>query len=228
MRLGEMPAARSTLEDLLHRVPGLSSGENLLAQLELETGDPARAADLYAALAHRRPGFAVLSNLGLSQLLAGRYSEAAGSLRSAYALEPRTYSAALNLGDAETLLGRKAEGESLYQRVLELASHDPAQDNWQLLAAKAQAQAHLGRKEEAAATIQEALVTAPANPDAAFQAALVYSVIGDNASAVASTDRALTRGYNRRWFSLPWFDPLRQDPVFRNLLQKPLVTATPN
>jgi eukaryotic-like serine/threonine-protein kinase len=218
MRLGEMPAARSTLEDLLRRVPGFSSGENLLAQLELETGDPARAADLYAALARRRPSFAVLSNLGVSQLLLGRYQEAATSLRKAYSLSPDTFGAALNLADAETLLGRRAEGEALYRRVLELTSHDPAQDDWQLLAARAQAQARLGYRTEAAASIQQAVVAAPTNPDLAFEAALVYTLIGDTASAVASADRAVAHGCNRRWFALPWFDRLRSEPVFRKPL----------
>lgn len=218
MRVGEMAAARKTLEELLRRIPGLPSGEVLLAQLELEAGDPARAADLYAALSRRRPGYDVLSNLGLSQLLLGRYQEAATSLRNASALAPETYSAILNLGDVETLLGHRTEGESFYRRVLELVSHDPTPDDWQVLGAKAQAQAHLGRKTEAAATIQQAVIAAPDNPDLAFQAALVYAVIGDTSSARASADRALDHGYNRHWFSLPWFDPLRQDRGFRRRL----------
>jgi len=219
MRLGEMAAARGTLEDLLRRVPGLTTGENLLAQLELEVGDPARAAALYAGLARRRPGFAVLSNLGVSQLLLGRYDQAAASLRSACSLAPDSFSPALNLADAETLLGHRAAGESLYRHVLELAAHDPAPDDWQLLAAKAQAQAHLGHKTEAAATIQRAVIAAPDNPDLAFEAALVYAVIGDTSSAHASADRALAHGFNRHWFSLPWFDALRQDPDFHRELQ---------
>jgi serine/threonine-protein kinase len=221
MRVGEMAAARGTLEDLLRRVPGLASGENLLAQLELEAGDPARAAALYTALARRRPGFAVLSNLGLSQLLLGRYGEAAASLRSAYSLAPASFSIALNLGDAETLLGHRTEGESLYRRVLDLAARDPAPDDWQLLGAKAQAQAHLGLKTEAAATMQRAVVAAPDNPDLAFEAALVYAVIGDTASARANADRALDHGYNRRWFLLPWFDSLRRETDFRQRLERP-------
>ena len=220
MRLGELAAARSTLEDLLRRVPGLASGENLLAQLELEAGDPARAAALYTDLARRRPSFTVLSNLGLSQLLLGHYGEAATSLRQAYGLAPKSFSAALNLADAETLLGHRVEGESLYRRVLELAAHDPAPDDWQLLGARAQAQAHLGRKTEAAATIQQAVIAAPDNPELAFNAALVYAVIGEPSSARASADRALDHGYNRRWFSLPWFEPLRQDPDFRKRLEE--------
>ncbi|HTQ80437.1 MAG TPA: tetratricopeptide repeat protein, partial [Thermoanaerobaculia bacterium] len=227
MRLGEIPAARSTLQDLLQRLPGNVGGETLLAQLELETGDPARAADLYLDLVRRRPGFAELSNLGLSQLLLGRYPEAAASLRRAYELAPKTFGAALNLGDAETLLGHRAAGEALYLRVLELVSADPAQGDWQLLAAKAQAQAHLGRKMEAATTIQQALVAAPNNPDLAFEAALVYTLVGETASALANVDRALAQGFNRRWFSLPWFDPLRREPAFGERLAAQPAVPTP-
>jgi Flp pilus assembly protein TadD len=220
MRLGEIPAARSTLEGLLQRLPGHPGGENLLAQLELETR-PDRAAELYTDLARRHPSFAVFNNLAISQLLLGRYGDAATSLAHGYSLAPQSYAAALNLGDVDMLLGRRSEGEALYRRTLELLSRDPAADDWQVLAAKAQAQAHLGRRMEAAATIQRAVVAAPNNPEVAYDAALVYAVIGDNASAVASADRALASGYDRRWFSLPSFDPLRQDPAFRKLFERP-------
>ncbi|HYL06150.1 MAG TPA: tetratricopeptide repeat protein, partial [Thermoanaerobaculia bacterium] len=221
MRLGEIPAARSTLENLLRRLPGDPGGETLLAQLELEAGSPARAAALYAGLAGRRPGFAVLSNLGLSLLLLGRHGEAEASLARAYSLAPGSYAAALNLADVELLLGRRTAASSLYERVLDLVSRDPAPGAWQALAARAQAEAHLGHKTEAADAIQRAVAAAPDNPDAAFDAALVYCVIGETASARASADRALSRGYGRRWFSLPWFDPLRQDPAFRQQVGEP-------
>jgi eukaryotic-like serine/threonine-protein kinase len=221
LRQGEIPAARRTLEGLLRRLPGHAGGETLLAQLELEAGSPARAAELYAGLARRRPGITVFTNLGVSQLLLGHYAEAAASLERACSLAPKSYAAVLNLGDVEILLGRKAEAEALYRRSLELMAQDPAPGNWQLLAAKAQAQAHLGRKTEAAATIQQAVVAAPNNPDVAYDAALVYCLIGDTASALASADRALAHGFNRRWFSLAWFDPLRKEPAFQKLLEQP-------
>lgn len=221
MRLGEIAAARSTLEELLRRHPGHTGGEMLLAQLELEAGSPARAAELYARLARRRPSFAVFSNLGLSQLLLGQYGEAATSLERAYSLAPQSYLAALNLGDVLALRGRRAQAESLYRRVIELVSQDPAPDDWKALVAKAQAEAHLGQRTEAAATIQQAIATAPDNPEVVYDAALVYSVIGDTASARASADRALGLGYNRRWFSLPWFAPLKSDPSFRKRLEEP-------
>ncbi len=227
LRQGEIPAARRTLEGLLQRLPGHAGGETLLAQLELEAGSPARAAELYTGLARRQPGISVFTNLGVSQLLLGHYAEAATSLERACSLAPKSYAAVLNLGDVELLLGKKAEAESLYRRALELMAQDPAPENWQILAAKAQAQAHLGRKTEAAATIQQAVIAAPNNPDVAYTAALVYCVIGDTASALASTDRALAHGFNRRWFSLAWFDPLRKEPAFQKLLEKPPESPNP-
>ncbi|NJM56089.1 MAG: hypothetical protein HC841_09530, partial [Verrucomicrobiae bacterium] len=113
-------------------------------------------------------------------------------------------------------------GKSLYRAFSRAdGPGPPLPGNWQLLAAKAQALAHLGRNTEAAATIQQAVVAAPNHPDVAYTAALVYCVIGDNASAVASADRALAQGFNRRWFSLAWFDPLREEPAFQKLLEEP-------
>jgi tetratricopeptide (TPR) repeat protein len=219
MRLGELPAARRTLEDLLRRLPGHPGGETVMAQLELESGRPAQAAELYTRLAQRRPGFAELSNLGVTQLLLSRYAESAASLRKAAALAPKSASVVLNLADAEALQGRRTEAEALYRRVLELVAQDPAPEFWQTLSIKAQAQSHLGSAPEAAASIQQAVVAAPDNPELAFEASLVYAVIGDTASALASAKRALDKGYDRRWFLLPWFDPLRGDPAFRKLIE---------
>lgn len=221
MRLGEIGAARHTLGSLLRRLPGHPGGETLLAQLELEAGSPARAAELYTHLARRRPGFAELSNLGVAQLLLGRYGESSKSFRRAASLAPKSPGAALNLADAEALQGRWTEAKVLYQHVLELIAQDPSPGFWQTLSIKAQAQSHLGRAPEAATSIQQAVLAAPDNPQVAFEASLVYAVIGDTASALASAERALGSGYDRRWYSLPWFDPLRKEPAFRKLIEAP-------
>jgi tetratricopeptide (TPR) repeat protein len=123
-------------------------------------------------------------------------------------LAPASLISALNLADAEYLQGRKAEAEALYRKVLDLVAQDPAPTFWQNLTIRAQALAHLGQREEAVAAIQQALRAAPDNPQVAYEASLVYTVVGDVASARINADRALAAGFDRRWFTFPWFASL--------------------
>jgi serine/threonine-protein kinase len=221
LRQGETAAARKTLAGLLRRLPAHLGGEKLLAQVELESGSPARAAALYTDLLRRRRGFAELSNLGLARLLLHDWDGAAASLAEASAQAPKSAPAALNLADALTLAGRRREAAALYARVLDLVAQDPVSGFWQTLSVKAQALAHLGRAAEAAAAIQQATAAAPGNPQLAYEAALVYALIGDRASAQASAARAVSGGFDRRWFAFPWFDSLRQTPDWNRLLTAP-------
>ncbi len=218
LRQGTAAAARATLEDLLRRIPAHLGGERLLAQVELEAGSPARAAELYTDLLRRRRGFAELSNLGLARLLLRDWENAVASLREASALAPKSAPAALNLADAMTLAGHHNEASALYARVLVLVEQDPAPSFWQTLSVKAQALAHLGRAPEAAAAIQQANAAASGNPQLAYEAALVHALIGDQASALASAEHAVSGGFDRRWFAFPWFDSLRETPDWDGLL----------
>ncbi len=229
LRLGEATAARETLEDLLRRIPSHFVGERLLARLELQSGSPARAAELYTDLLRRRRGFAELSNLGVAQMLLGDWQGAAASLEEAYALAPKSASSALNLADAMILAGRRGEASVLYARVIELAEQDPAPGFWQTLSVKAQALAHLGRAREAAVAVQRATAAAPENPQLAYEAALVYALIGDRSSALASAERAVSGGVDRRSFALPFFDSLRGTPDWSKLFAaaKESAAATP-
>jgi serine/threonine-protein kinase len=207
-RLGEIDAARRTLAGTIERFPRDLRARSRLAQLELQSGSPERAAALYADLVRQAPTFADLSNLGVAHLLLGHHGAAADSFRRAFALAPASPAAALNLADAEWLQGRRPEAEALYHQVLDLAAHDPAPTFWQTLTIRAQALAHLGRAQEAVAAAQQALQTAPGNPQVAYEAALVYALAGDTASARVNADKALAGGYDRRWFGFPWFNGL--------------------
>ncbi|NJL29792.1 MAG: hypothetical protein HC897_18820, partial [Thermoanaerobaculia bacterium] len=56
------------------------------------------------------------------------------------------------------------------------------------------------------------------NLQLAYEAALVYTVIGDRASALANAQRALTGGFDPRWFTSPFFDAQREVPAWQDLL----------
>lgn len=211
-RLGELAAARRTLDELLERFPGHVKGLTMLAQLELLSGSAARAAQLYEELVRRSPGFAELSNLGLAEMLLGRYVRAADSLRRAAELAPRSAAARLNLADAEALAGRADEARAGYEQAQALAEADPAPDFWQTATIRAQALAHLGRRGAARAALARALADQPENPQVAFEGALVLALIGDLDEARRLRARALGAGVEARWFELPWFAALGAAP----------------
>ena len=210
-RLGQVDAARQSLEELLQRVPGHYNASSFLAQLELFHGALARAEELYEQLIEQAPGVAELSNLGLVQMLGGNLDDALRSFEQAVEMAPENPFLLLNLADATFLRGDKEGARTKYRRVQELAVGDPSEPGWQLLSTRAQALAHLGEAEPAAEAIQQALRLAPESPQAAYEAALVYCLIGETTSARVNARRAL-EGFGPRWFRLPWFEPLHDLP----------------
>lgn len=220
-RQGETGAARRTLGRLLAGFPGNERGRQLLALLELTHGDPARAAGLYQELSARSPDPGLLVNLGIARMLLKDYDGAAKAIERAVAMDGSgSYLYLLNLAEARRLQGRQAEAEALFLRVLDLSAADPSPEDWQRLTVRAQAFAHLGERRAAVTEIQEALRLAPRNGQAAFEAALVYALVGDHTAALVNAERARDLGFEApAWFRLPWFEPLFNDPAFRRLAQ---------
>ena len=213
-RHGRLDAARRRLEELLKRSPGNLEGLRTLAQIEL-LRNPDRAVLLLREAARRDPGPKSLTNLGLALLLLRRYGEAEQSLRQALALQPDDPTASLNLADCLTLLGRPEQARQLYSRVVAAAERKATPGNWQLLSVKAQALAHLGDTVKAVETIQEAIRLTPDNAQLAYEAAVVYALVGDRISALFQARQAASHGVDPYWFALPFFDPLRGEPGFR-------------
>jgi tetratricopeptide (TPR) repeat protein len=220
-RQGRLDDARRHLEQLLARSPGDVEGLRTLAQIEL-LRSPDRAVALLRAAAAHDPTPKSLTNLGVDLLLLRRYAEAEQSLRRGLALQPDDPSAALNLADCLTLSGRRAEADPLYARVVRETGRATTPGNWQILSVQAQALAHLGQTDQAVDVIQQALRLTPENAQLAYEAAVVYTLVGDRGSALFHARQAASRGVDAYWFSLPFFDPLRGDPAFAKLGPKPL------
>jgi len=216
-RHGDMGCARDSLERLLQRLPESVAARSFLAQLELTSGDPERAERLYLELTATSPGVAELSNLGMARMLLGRLDAAASSFRQACELEPNNPFTLLNLADAEQLRGRAETARALYARVLERTEPGVVDGDWQRSTVRAQALAHLGRQREAVSELQAALLVAGPHPQAAYEAAVVFAVLGEPISAVVHAERAFGV-FGRHWFEMPWFDDLRRDPAFARLL----------
>lgn len=218
-RQGEIGAARESLGRLLTGFPGNERGRQLLALLELTHGDPARAAGLYQELAARSADPGLLVNLGVARMLLRDYKGAAQAIEQAVAKDG-SYLFLLNLAEARLLTGRKAEAEILFRQVLDLSAADPSPGDWQRLTVRAQAFAHLGERRQAVAELQEAFRLAPRNGQVAFEASMVYALVGDRTAALVNAERARDLGFEApAWFRLPWFEPLLTDPAFRRLAQ---------
>lgn len=217
MQRGEQDEARQ-LQDLLERFPNRSAMSKL-AQVELTNGRPARAAEIYEELVRRSPQVTELANLGVAYLLLERYEEAEKKLRQAQNLAPKNPDVILNLADAVALQERKGEAEDLYKYVLALTQNadDTGAQRWTI---RAQALAHLGKDREAVAAVQEALALGRDNPQVSLEVSLVYTVIGDNKSALYNAGQALEKGIAPGWFKFPWFDPLYTLPQFQELLKQ--------
>jgi tetratricopeptide (TPR) repeat protein len=143
----------------------------------------------------------------LARLFQGRHDQALAAFRQALAIDPDHVNTTLNLADTELALGREREAEAHYREVLERLT-------------RAQCLAHLGQVREAVKVTQDALRRRPDDLGILQAAALVYTLVGDRASALVSIQNALEKGLQPRWFTLPAFTPLRDDPELRALLRE--------
>jgi len=217
-RLGRLDDARHHLDALLQRSPGNIEGLKTLAAIEL-LRDTGAAIVTLRQIAKSAPDADSLTNLGVALLLRRRYGEAEENFRQALKLQPSSLSAGLNLADCQLLQGHGAEARALYSGIVADAEHSKRND-WESLGNKAQALAHLGKPALAVEAIQQALRLTPDNAQLAYEAAVVYTIIGDQSSALYHAHRARAGGVDAYWFAVPFFDPLRARPEFQTLASR--------
>jgi len=218
-RHGQLAKARETLAEL---PPDNTWGKEGRAELELENGDPAKAEQLFKEITDTpKPLRNALINLGFSRALQGNYKGAAEAYRRALDGDPDYPTALFDLADAEKELHHDEKSASLYQRALDRITaiennkvDSTAMDEMM----KAQCQARLHHPLEAVRVAEGALVRSPDDPLILIQAAMVYSLVGDQVSAVLQAEKAVHGGVQTKWLKDPAFRSLARNRDFQNLL----------
>ncbi|MES1240555.1 MAG: protein kinase, partial [Acidobacteriota bacterium] len=191
MNHGLVPEARSDLAKMIDQYPENLWVREQLAYLELNYGDLARAEKLYGGLSDSNPRQRTyFTNLGLASWLRGHYRNAAEAFRKAHDIDVGHTIVSLNLANAELDLGNRADAEALYGNVLRILeeTRSGADLSPQEELMKAQCLARLGNAgfaEKAREAARRALSQAPGDAQRLYEAALVYSLIGDLKSAVS-------------------------------------------
>jgi len=215
--LSDFTHAKETIKRLLDITPMHNDGKQVLAAIYLSAGEVESAISLYENIIKINPQSSILDNLGLAYTLAGRYQDALQMAIISVERSPEHPTAILNLADIKMMLGLTEQAQEHYFYVVELYRTKNDVTSW---IERSQAYVHLGRNKEAIKALNQAKKLAPDNGQVAFAAALVYSQLGEQVSAVNQVEEALAAGFGLVWFNLPWFDSLCDNSDFQQLLIK--------
>jgi len=174
------------------------------------------------------PSSAVIkANLGFAYDKGGKVDEAVAAYRKVLELEPGNNTARNNLGN---LLTKQGQFEEATREFEELLRRDPdnaaAKSNLEIATKN---QGITKEKQDQVSGALQAAAAKPADPQAAYAAARVYSRLGDQDNAISWLTKALDLGYDRlEYLSVdPSLTGLRKDPRFLKLLEERRAPGTP-
>ena len=218
-KLGAFYYTQSRYEDAIPQfltvtrlVPDNERGFNNLGAMYLRLGRYGDAATVFQESIRRKPSGQAYSNLGTCYYFLGRYAEAAAAYEKALELLPREFLYWRNLGDAYRWIPGQAEkSRRAYERAIELCDDairvDPTDARAHL--SRATSLAKIGRTREARAAIVRALELEPQNASAAYEAAVIANISGDEEEVLTRLEQATRLGYDS--------DGILGDPEFANL-----------
>jgi len=166
------------------------------------------------------PSSAVITtNLAFAYDKGGKADEAVTAYRKVLELEPANAIARNNLGN---LLTRQGQYEEATREFEELLRRDPdnasAKTNLEIATKN---QGITKERQDQVSGALQAVAAKPADPNAAYAAARVYSRLGDQDNAISWLTKALDLGYDRPEYLKvdPSLAGLRKDPRFLQLFE---------
>lgn len=216
-RLGELKKSESTLNSMLKIVPNNYQAQRLQANIWLLQGKLNLAITVYEQIATIRSNSQNLTNLSLTYALNKQYIDSLKYAELAVIKTPKHSTMLSNLADVEMILGNTESARLHYQQVINLPERINKTRYWLDIA---QAYVHLNKANLAVESLSKAKKLSPENGEVAYSAALIYSILGENASAVLEVKKALTKKVGAIWFNLPWFDSLCTNQHFNQLMTK--------
>lgn len=216
--LGQNDQSMASLTSLLELYPYHTGALGLQGLILLEAGELAPAVKAFTeSLAIQPQNSLQRSNLGLAYMLQGEYGLARDQFELSYERGSRDPILVLNLADAESMSGNAKRAADLYQSLIDRFEVEQYQMD---MIAVSQAFAQLGRYEEALAALKYIENNGDDGAEISFNAALVYTLAGQNISALVEIRQSLAGGMSGIWFTLAWFDRLCPEPRFSALLEE--------
>ncbi len=185
--LGALDAAERDASAACAAMPNLAEGWMVAGAVRIDRGDAAGAVTAYAEAVRLRPGFApAQAGLAAAHLAAGANAEAARCAALALALDPGCDHARFTLGSALSALGKPGPAIDLFNLVLAAQpGHAGALLN------RGNALIGLDRIDEGEADLRAALEINPDLREALASLAVLRTIRGDTAEAIALCDRAI-------------------------------------
>ena len=218
-KLGFFYATQSRYEEAIPQfqtvtrlAPDSERGYINLGGMYVRLGRYDEAVRVFQESIRRKPTGQAYSNLGTCYYILGRYADSATALEKAVELVPHDFLYTRNLGDAYRWIpGQEAKSRRAYQHAIELCDDAIRVDsaNARAYLSRASALAKIGRTREARSAIVRALELQPQNSSAAYEAAVIANIAGDEEETITRLEQALRLGYNA--------DTVVRDPEFANL-----------
>jgi serine/threonine-protein kinase len=216
-RMGDLDKSKSSLNRMLEIVPNSYIAKRLKANIWLLQGKLELAISAYIQVVSTKTSGRDLTNLSLAYGLNEQYEKSLKYAELAVNLDPLNTIRRSNLADIEFILGKTKSANRNYQRVID-APLDKNKYRYWLDIAKAQLQ--LNEQKLAIEALNKAKHLAPDNGEVAYTSALIYSVLGEQVTAIFEVNKALVNNVGAVWFNLPWFDNLCPNKDFQHLMEK--------